>query len=145
MAKVIRLTEEHTGKVTLVPDTKKNREFYSRLSNNRKKGQKFRIEHDLDEFNLPKPIQTVAEKAREAEIRVRELEIENERLRRAANIKPDPSLSITDSSKSLSAAEAVTAIKIMTNAEDIAAFIKDDDRLTVVAEAERQTKKLAEA
>lgn len=145
MATVIRLTEEHTGKVTIVPDTKKNRAFYSRLSNNRKKGQGFRIETDLDEFNLPAPIPTVAEKAREVEIRNRELQLENERLRRLVNLQETETFKAPERSTSLSAAEAISAIKIMTNAEDVQAFIEGDTRLTVVAEGERQITKLAEA
>lgn len=162
MGKVLRLTDQVTGRVTVIPDNTQNRKQYKRLNKVRPQGQGFHIEEDLDEDNLP-PEKYGKNQGQAAS---NQIQSENEELKaqikqlmqrtkdlEAALTKSDDDGGGDDDDKGgaqvgksadVTAAQAILILKSFTSAADVQAYTDGDARASVQAEAQKFINKLNE-
>lgn len=162
MGKVLRLTDQVTGRVTVIPDNTQNRKQYKRLNKVRPQGQGFHIEEDLDEDNLP--AEKYGKNQANAQAASNEAVKENEALKAQINILMqrtkdlEAALSKSDDggddddkggaqvgkSADVTAAQAILILKSFTSAADVQAYTDGDARASVQAEAQKFINKLNE-
>lgn len=146
---LIRVICRADGIPHFMPDSDKNYQLYLRKNKVRQEHKRYDITRGIDPDNIPdppKPAQVVAKEAkRENNDLKAQLEASQRRekeLRKALKDKNTPPES-GDAPPRERAADVITKIKAATSAEQVDQIVGDDDRASVLKEAERRKAQLA--